>query len=108
MGAANYNIIKKIKDTLQIPVIVNGGIATFEDVQEALNLTGCDGVMSSESILEYAALFDPSKVYDMDELCQEYIEMYEKYPGEADLKHVRAHLFKFLHQGLTEHTDLRS
>jgi len=34
--------------------------------------------------------------------------MVEKYPGEAELSHMRAHLFKFLHQGLSQHTDLRS
>jgi len=34
--------------------------------------------------------------------------MYAKYPGEADLKTIRSHLFKFLYKGLTEHTDLRS
>jgi hypothetical protein len=53
--------------------------------------------MSSESILEYPALFDPTRIYDMDDLTQEYIEMYEKYPGEADLGCLRAHMFKFLH-----------
>jgi tRNA-dihydrouridine synthase 1 len=73
-----------------------------------MELTGCDGVMSSESILEYPALFDPTRIYDMDKLCHEYIEMFEKYPGEADLGCVRAHLFKFLHMGLTEFTSLRS
>lgn len=66
VGAANHCIIKEIKDTLKIPVIVNGGISTFKDVEEALENTGCDGVMSSESILEYPALFDPSKCHDMD------------------------------------------
>lgn len=30
--AANYDIIKKIKQTLKIPVIANGGISTFKDV----------------------------------------------------------------------------
>lgn len=64
--------------------------------------------MSSESILEYPALFDPTRIYDMDLLCHEYLEMFEKYPGEADLGCVRAHLFKFLHMGLTEFTELRS
>ena len=34
--------------------------------------------------------------------------MVEKYPGEAELSHIRAHLFKFLHQGLSKHTDLRA
>jgi tRNA-dihydrouridine synthase 1 len=30
--AANYDIIKKVKQTLKIPVIANGGISTFKDV----------------------------------------------------------------------------
>ena len=47
-------------------MIANGGIGTFEDAQTALQLTQCDGVMSSEAILEYPALFDPSQLYDMD------------------------------------------
>lgn len=29
------------------------------------------------------------------------------YPGEADMKNVRSHIFKFLHIGFKEHTDLR-
>jgi len=65
--------------------------------------------MSSESILEYPALFDPSKVYDMDDLALEYIDFYEKYKGEANHKILRCHLHKFLHSGFTvhKHTDLR-
>lgn len=60
VGPANYEIIKRIKEIMKIPVIVNGGISNFADVEHALAFTGCDGVMSSESILEYPALFDPS------------------------------------------------
>lgn len=107
VGTCNYAIIKKIKETLQIPVIANGGISTYEDVERALELTGADGVMSSESILEYAALFDPAKVHDMDELALEYLDLYEKYPEECNRSMIRAHLFKFLHTGLSVHTDLR-
>jgi tRNA-dihydrouridine synthase 1 len=90
-------------------VVLNGGISDFKDVQNALAFTGCDGVMSSESILEYPALFDPSRIYDLDELTLEYFDMYEKYPGEADLKILRSHMHKFLHSGFTVHghTDLR-
>lgn len=107
MGTCNYDIIKKIKETLTIPVICNGGISTYDDCEKALALTGCDGVMSSESILEYAALFDNSKVHDMDEIALEYLDLYEKYPGEANRSCIRAHMFKFLHTGLSVHTDLR-
>jgi len=58
--AANYDMIRRIKQTLKIPVNANGGISTFKDVENCLNLTGCDGVMSSEAILEYPALYDPT------------------------------------------------
>jgi len=58
VGPCNWEIIRKIKASLQIPVIANGGISTFEDCMACLEYTGCDGVMSSESILEYPALFD--------------------------------------------------
>ena len=65
--------------------------------------------MSSESILEYPALFDNSKIYDLDDLCLEYLEYYEKYPGEATINIARAHMHKFLHSGfnLHGHGDLR-
>ena len=99
VGPANWAIIRRIKQELRIPVICNGGISTFEDVQSALKFTGCDGVMSSESILEYPALFDGGKLHDMDKLTLEYLEMYEKYPGEATPKHVKPHLHKFMHSG---------
>jgi hypothetical protein len=63
--------------------------------------------MSSESILEYPALFDSKQIYDLDQLSLEYLDMVARYPGEADLKNVRSHLHKFLHSGLKVHTDLR-
>ena len=45
----------------------------------------------------------------MDDLCLEYFDFYQKYPGEANLKILRAHMHKFLHSGFTVHghTDLR-
>ena len=45
----------------------------------------------------------------MDDLTLEYIDLYEKYPGEANVKILRAHLHKFMHSGFVAqgHTDLR-
>lgn len=93
---ANYDMIRKIKQALSIPVIANGGISTWDDVGKALELTGCDGVMSSEAILEYPALFNGPEIVDMDLLVREYFELLEKYPHEYDDGCVRAHAFKFL------------
>ena len=102
-------MIKRIKQEIKIPVILNGGISSWEDVQEALQFSGCDGVMSSEAILEYPALFNGPDLIDMDKLVLEYFDMYEKYTGEANPIIAKAHLHKFLHAGfvLQKHTDLR-
>ena len=66
--------------------------------------------MSAEAILEYPALFSGPDIVDMDKLIEEYIEFYKKYPGEGNLKIMKAHMFKFMHAGFTNqgHTDLRT
>ena len=47
----------------------------MEDVERGLEFTSCDGVMSSESILEYPALFNGKNIEDMDKLVLEYLDL---------------------------------
>ncbi len=44
-GEANWSFVKKVKDLLDIPVIVNGDIKNAQDAKEALRLSNADGVM---------------------------------------------------------------
>lgn len=50
-GKADWNVIKEVKDSVNIPVIGNGDILTCYDAKKMLDLTGCDAVMIGRGVL---------------------------------------------------------
>lgn len=50
-GKANWDIIKKVKQAVSIPVIGNGDITSCYDAKMMLDETGCDAIMIGRGVL---------------------------------------------------------
>ncbi|MGD9567706.1 MAG: tRNA dihydrouridine synthase DusB [Sedimentibacter sp.] len=50
-GKADYNIIKEVKNSVNVPVVGNGDIYTPQDALKMQESTDCDGVMVARGIL---------------------------------------------------------
>lgn len=57
-GEANWDIIREVKQSINIPLIGNGDVQTPQDAKRLLDETGCDGVMIGR-----AALGNPWMIY---------------------------------------------
>ena len=66
-GAADWNIIKNVKQTVNIPVIASGDILSRDSIADVKSLTGCDGVMIARGALGNPFIFS-DKNYSKDEI----------------------------------------
>jgi len=72
-GKSDWNIIKKVKESVTIPVIGNGDVISCYDAKRMLDETGCDAVMIGRGVLGNPWLIKE---------CVEYLEN-EKVPNEV-------------------------
>ncbi|UKK00193.2 tRNA-dihydrouridine(20a/20b) synthase (NAD(P)(+)) [Theileria orientalis] len=101
----DWESIKIIKSRVNIPVIANGGIENFEDVQRCLDYTGADAVMSSEAILENPYLFS-GRQYNNIDIFEEYLSILKQSPRQK-LSCIKGHAFKMLYRYARHHHDIR-
>lgn len=122
-GDADWGAIQRVVERVghRVPVIANGGISNMDDVRRCLKVTGADGVMSSEAILEYPPLFTETNVKSTDyrrtepgrlQMAVDYLDLCRQHPPNeggqgSGLKCIRAHLHRFLHADMQRHTALR-
>ena len=77
-GTVNLEVIKKIKQSVSIPVFANGDCKSVEDAEKILNETSADGIMIGRGALGcpeifqslnlhfYNKLYQPNEIYSTD------------------------------------------
>ena len=60
-GEADWDWIPRIKQTVNIPVFLNGDVKTPEDAKRAFDATGCDGVMVGRAAISNPFVFKQIK-----------------------------------------------
>lgn len=62
-GTADWNIIKKVKENVSIPVIGNGDIKSPEDAKRIFEQTNCDGIMIGRATLGKPWILEQIRTY---------------------------------------------
>ncbi|KAF6004395.1 tRNA-dihydrouridine(16/17) synthase [NAD(P)(+)]-like protein [Cyanidiococcus yangmingshanensis] len=107
-GPANWSIIKQIKEHLRIPVLLNGNIQSWADVQRGLAETHCDGILSADRLLAYPALFSGREDLCIYQLAHEYLDIVETYDPRTHPRIIRGHLFRMLTSDIRRDETIRN
>lgn len=62
-GLADWSWVARVKEAVNIPVILNGDIRSALDVQRAFDETGCDAVMIGRAAIGNPFIFRQAKTY---------------------------------------------
>ena len=120
-GKVDLEIIRKVKESVSIPVIGNGDIKTAQDAKKMLEQTGCDAVMIGRGVLgnpwlikeciaylESGILLDPPTKEEKINMLLHHFELLLKTKGEKlALLEIRSHAAWYL-KGIPNTTALKN
>ncbi len=125
-GVADWEKIRAVKEAVSVPVIANGNILFYSDIEKCLAATGADAVMSAEGNLYNPAIFQPGPASSTPgastsaaaqyltgshprttHLALEYLAIVKSQKTLTTPSAVKGHLFKLLRPALQVHRDLR-
>ena len=118
-GHANWDLIKELKDSVNIPVIGNGDIKSIDDINKMFTQTNCDGIMIGRAALGNPWFFTQIKKYinneDFNEIsleerlqiCQKHLELLVQIHGEVVGSNNMKKHFAWYFKGFKEASLLR-
>ena len=105
-GKADWEIIRRVKEAVKIPVIGNGDIFTPQDAKRMIEETGCDAIMAARGArgnpwlfrdiidyLEKGILHEKPSLKEMTDMMLRHAEMHIRYKGEYQgIREMRKHV----------------
>lgn len=100
-GESDWALIKRFKEELDIPVIGNGDVTSFEKANKMLADTGCDGVMIGREAVSSPWIFksyleqkeyEPTPEELKEVILSQYQEFFKFFGEKSGIKQMRKHL----------------
>ncbi|MGO1368140.1 tRNA dihydrouridine synthase DusB [Senegalia sp. (in: firmicutes)] len=119
-GSADWDIIKKVKEAINIPLLGNGDVFSPQDAKKMIDYTGCDGVMIGrgaqgnpfifnrvDKLLNEGVLLPEPTNGEKIDMCIKHLKLLIEHKGESvAVKEIRKHIGWYI-KGMHNSSSIR-